>query len=123
MSHLISRAIILMLFANGCCMAQDAGNTPASMQCKVGPLLETFGATKWLVYSCSDGRSLVAVSAPGSPAAPFYFMFQATSNGHHLLGEGTGNKAETDKAYEELQQLSEREILALIDQTKGVNKH
>jgi hypothetical protein len=124
MSHIIiSSVLALSVFVISCCAAQESVGQPKPMQCNVGPLTKTFGSTPWRLYSCSDGKSLVVVTAQGSPAAPFYFMFQATSNGHHLVGEGTGNKSETDKAYLELRQLPEQKILALVDETKLVNKH
>jgi hypothetical protein len=46
-------------------------------------------------------------------------MFQATANGHHLVGEGTGNKTATDQAYKDLNGLSEQEIKDLVKQTKA----
>lgn len=108
-----------MLFATSCCQAQGSGTKPAQLNCATGPIVRTFGKSPWRVYSCSDGLSLVVVSAPGSPAEPFYFMFQATANGHHLVGEGTGNKTATDQAYKDLNGLSEQEIKDLVKQTKA----
>ncbi|GLQ97284.1 hypothetical protein GCM10007863_17040 [Dyella mobilis] len=80
-----------------------------------GPVKKTYGKTPWLVYSCDDGQSIVVVTAPGSPAAPFYFTF----NGGRLSGEGTGNKAATDAAYDDLQRLTDADIKALVIQTKN----
>jgi hypothetical protein len=62
------------------------------------------------------------MSAPGSPAAPFYFMFQASGAGHRLIGEGTGNKAATDQTYNMLKGLTEQQIQDLLEQTKAVNR-
>jgi hypothetical protein len=73
----------------------------------------------WLLYSCDDGKSLVAVSAPGSKAAPFYFIFSHTDTGYHLSGEGTGDKARTDAALSELKALRDAQIVALIAETKA----
>lgn len=124
MSRFAPIAATIMLFAAtaGCCLAQVSGSTPPKLQCDIGPVSKTFGNSQWRVYSCSDGRSVVVVSAPGSLAAPFYFMFQATAGGHHLIGEGTGNKAATDEAYGELKGLSEQGIQDLIQQTKSVKR-
>jgi hypothetical protein len=74
----------------------------------------------WLLYSCDDGKSLVVVSAPGSPAAPFYFMLWAQGAGYHLSGEGTGSKALTDAALKELKALSDKDIAGLVAQTIAV---
>lgn len=46
------------------------------LNCDIGPGTKTFGKSSWLVYSCTDNKSLVMVSAPGSPAVPFYFFLQ-----------------------------------------------
>lgn len=122
MSNFVPIAATIMLLATGCCMAQVSGSTSPQLECNIGPIPKTFGKSQWRVYSCSDGRSVVVVSAPGSPAAPFYYMFQATASGHHLIGEGTGNKAVTDEAYGELKGLSEQGIQDLIKQTKSVKR-
>jgi hypothetical protein len=45
----------------------------APESCATGPVIKTYGGTKWLVASCSDGKSLVFVAQEGSPAAPFEF--------------------------------------------------
>jgi hypothetical protein len=89
----------------------------APLQCDVGPVTKVFGSVPWLLYSCNDGKSLVVVSAPGSQAAPFYFMFSPEGAGYHLRGEGTGDKARTDAALAELKALSDKEIAALVGQT------
>jgi hypothetical protein len=91
---------------------------PPQLKCDIGPVDKTYGKTQWLVYSCDDGRTLVIVTAPGNPALPFYFMFSPHEGGYQLSGEGTGSKATTDAAFNELQTLSERDIMTLIDQTK-----
>src|SRR5690349_16042370 len=65
---------------------------PQPLKCDIGPVTRTYGATQWQVYSCADQRSVVILSAPGSPAAPFYFMFSPGTDGYRLYGEGTGSK-------------------------------
>jgi hypothetical protein len=97
-----------------------AGEEPKAPQlkCEVGPANKTYGKTQWLVYSCDDSRTLVIVTAPGNPAMPFYFVFSPHENGYQLSGEGTGKKDTTDAAFSELRGLSERDIAALIEQTK-----
>jgi hypothetical protein len=51
---------------------------------------------------------------------PFYFMFSANGSGHRLIGEGTGSKAATDKAREELSALSEPQIQQLFVEAASV---
>src|ERR1700735_4271410 len=91
--------------------------TAAPLPCDIGPITTVFGSVPWLLYSCDDGKSLVVVSAPGSAAAPFYFMFSPEAGGYHLRGEGTGSKALTDAALKDLQALSDNDIVGLVGQT------
>ena len=88
-----------------------------SLQCDIGPVTKSFGTVQWLVYSCDDKKTIVAVSPPDSPASPFYFIISPTEDGYHLGGEGAGDRAVTDAAYEDLQKLSSEDISALISET------
>jgi hypothetical protein len=94
-----------------------AGADGEPLQCNIGPITKTFASVPWLLYSCSDSKSLVMVSAPGSPAAPFYFIFSPEGNGYHLRGEGTGSKSITDVAAKELQNLRDSDIKSLVQET------
>ena len=93
------------------------------LQCDVGPINKTYGAAPWLVYSCRDGKSVVIVSAPGSPAMPFYFMFAAEGASYRLVGAGTGSKEVTDRVLVELKALRNEDIVALVRQTQAAAKH
>ena len=99
-----------------------SGASGRSLRCDVGPITRTFGSAPWLLYSCSDGKSLVVVSAPGSPAAPFHLFFSPQGNGYYLHGEGTGAKSVTDAALKELQTLRPGDIAVLIRETKEIKK-
>jgi len=92
------------------------------LSCFVGPVTKVFGSLPWLVYSCSDGRSLVLVSAPGSPAAPFHFLLLPAVPHYHVDSGGTGSKALTDAALKELSALPQKQIEALIVETRAVKK-
>ena len=89
------------------------------LKCEVGPIYKMFGGSRWFLYSCADGRTLVVYSAPGSAAEPFYFMFVPVEAGYRLCGEGTGSKSATEAAMKELRALSSKEIAALIAETKA----
>lgn len=78
----------------------SAGDGP--LDCSIGPLEKDFGGTPWTVYGCSDGRSVVVVSAAGNPAGPFYFMLYPEGDTYRLVGEGTGDKRASQAAYDEL---------------------
>ncbi len=95
---------------------------PSKLKCEIGPVVKTYGGSKWLVYSCDDSRSLVIVSAPDNPAAPFYFTLHTIPKGHRLQGEGAGSREITAAASKDLTGLNEREIDALILETKHVTK-
>lgn len=90
-----------------------------SLACDVGPVEKTFGNTPWLVYSCSDHRSIVVVSAANSPAAPFVFIFAAKGSAYQLHGEGTGKKEATAAAFEDLKRLSQSDLESLLAQTQA----
>jgi hypothetical protein len=111
---------ILCLF--GVALAAISAGQDAPLQCNIGPVTKTYGSTPWLVYSCSDLKSVVLVSAPGSAASPFYFIFSPEGAAYHLRGEGTGSKPATDAALNELQSLSLKDIQALLRETKAAAK-
>ena len=98
------------------------GNAAQPLQCDVGPVMKVFGSVPWLVYSCNDASSLVVVSAPGSPASPFYFTFSLEGTAYRLRGEGTGSKTATDAALKDLQVLSAADIQGLRRETIAVKK-
>ena len=97
-------------------------NAAPPLNCDVGPVTKVFGSVPWLVYSCNDATSVVLVSAPGSPAMPFYFIFSLEGSAYRLRGEGTGTKAATDAALKDLQALSASDILALRHETLAGKK-
>jgi len=83
------------------------------IKCKVGPIDHSFGGTEWQVYACDDGRSVLARAKDGNPAAPFYFIVAAKGEAYEVYGEGTGAKAATDAAYEELNKLEPAAVAKL----------
>ena len=100
--------------------AVRAADGPQSLQCITGPVQKTYGGTPWLIYSCGDGQSLVIVSAPGSPAAPFYFILRPKAGQYELSSEGTGAKAMTGAALAEIRKLSPADIAGLIRETRQI---
>jgi hypothetical protein len=93
-----------------------------ALTCDIKPVERTIAESKWLIYSCDDGVTLVLVTAPGSKALPFAFQLHPTSSGYRLVGEGTGSKAATDPVAEALSTLSAQDIATIIEQTKAVKK-
>ncbi|HEX3651607.1 MAG TPA: hypothetical protein VHU18_02150 [Rhizomicrobium sp.] len=97
-----------------------AGAKP-DLHCVTGPVEKTYGGTKWLVHSCTDGKSLV-FTAVSKPAAPFEFDLTYTGNGYDLDGHGNGDRKATDSAYGDLQKLRGRDIVALLKETQGAEQ-
>jgi len=96
-----------------------AGEPNAPEQCITGPIEKTYGGTPWLVVSCSDGKSLVFVAKEGSKAAPFEFDLTFTGNDYDLAGHGKGDRKYTAAAYADLQKLTGKDVLALLNATKA----
>lgn len=93
-----------------------------SLNCDTGPVKKTYGETPWLVYGCSDNKTIVVISDTGSPAMPFYFTFYVKDGGYRLTGEGTGNKEATAAAFNDLSKMSEPDIRQLLAETLQVNR-
>ncbi|WP_126805827.1 hypothetical protein [Aliidiomarina shirensis] len=90
------------------------------MECKIGPIEMDLGGNKWLVYACTDERSIVAVSAPGNPAMPFFFAVSPVNGEYTVSGEGNGDKAASKSAYDELIKLQKEEIENIIAKAKNI---
>lgn len=95
------------------------GADPKPMTCGAGPVERTYADTKWLVFSCDDGLSVVIVAAPGSPANPFVFRFLARGNAYVLQSRGSGDRAFTTPAYGELSQMTGTDIAELVRLTRA----
>lgn len=122
-SAAVISASILSVFCIASPSASAApGDAAPPLKCERGPINRMFGGAEWLVYGCADGRSIVVVSAPGSPAFPFYFMVFAGTNGYEVVGEGTGRKEATAAAFSELKALSGEEVGALVAESSRVPK-
>lgn len=86
------------------------------MECKIGPIEKEFGGTKWIVYACSDQESIVVVSAPGNPAMPFLFSVSLKGGEYVVTGEGNGDRAFSNLAYDAISRLTKEQIQAMLDQ-------
>ncbi|MBV9570513.1 MAG: hypothetical protein JO056_04645 [Alphaproteobacteria bacterium] len=105
------------------CIASSvaAADHKPQLHCATGPIIKTYGGSKWLVHSCEDGKSLVFTATAG-PAAPFEFDLTHTGKGYDLDGRGKAQNAATDAAYADLQKLRAADIARLIQETQRV-KH
>jgi len=114
--------VVFICLAVPCSLTLSQALLQPTLACNVGPVNKTFGQTQWLLYSCNDTSTLIAVSAPGNPASPFYFSLSLEGASYHVRGEGTGSKVASDAAYNDLQALSASAVRDLIGQTKLVGK-
>jgi hypothetical protein len=119
MKHAVLPVLVALTCAAPACAQQ---RQIAQMKCDTGPALKTYGGTKWTVYSCADGASVIVIAAPGNPATPFIFRFAHDSSGYDLTGEGSGDRKYTDPAYAQLQKFDGATIRTLIEETKKAPK-
>jgi len=92
--------------------------TPESCLGGGGGVEKTYGGSPWFIYSCRDGKSVIIVSAPRSPAEPYVFSYIWRNGRYHLDGRGMENKPLIDAAHAEIRDLSEQEIAALAKQSE-----
>lgn len=76
---------------------QSEAQTRTPMKCETGPVNRTFGGAAWIVYSCADEVSMVAVSAPGNVASPFYFFSNRKQENMRAKVAGTGARRKPPK--------------------------
>ena len=94
------------------------GPSQPKLVCDRGPFsTKTFGDTQWQIYGCTDNRSVAIVTAPGSPAIPFYFLLAWIDGVYTVSGEGTGRRDLTAKAYNDIIKLTRPQIDALVKET------
>ena len=118
----LSLAAIAFVSALGCASAAAQEAVAPRLDCEIGPVQKTFGSAPWLVFACSDDKSLVIVSAPGNAGNPFFFKMFIKDGQRHVVGEGAGSKKVTAAAYDELVKLSEADVAALISAANAVPK-
>ena len=118
----LSLAPVALVSALSCsgALAQEAA--AARLDCAIGPVHKTFGAAPWLVFACSDAKSLVIVSAPGNAGNPFFFKIYVKDGRRHVVAEGAGSKKVTAAAYNELAKLAEADVAALISAANAIPK-
>ena len=98
------------------------GPSQPKLVCDRGPFSsKTFGGTQWQIYGCTDNRSVAIVTAPGSPAIPFYFLLAWIDGVYTVSGEGTGRRDLTAKAYNDIIKLTRPQIDAVVKETLKTN--
>jgi hypothetical protein len=103
-------------------MAASADDARPRLECSIGPVERTFGGTAWVVYACSDQRSVVVVSKQDNPASPFVFILSPDHGHYRIYGEGNGSKAASDAALADLKALGDDGIAKLGDIPRAVGR-
>ena len=112
----------ILMVAVAICLPLPAGAQTAPMDCTVGPVIKTFGGSKWVVNSCSDGRTVVLMATNDSPAFPCFIKIEPLTEGYNINGRGKGDKQATNAAMDELAALSVADIHGMIGETKQLQK-
>jgi hypothetical protein len=112
------QSFLVVIFALVSFGAEAQQTEPSPMKCEAGPANRQLGGNPWLVYSCDDQRSMVAVAPPGNPASPFYFVLRSDAGNYKIFGEGNGDKAASDAAGDELSRMNTGDLVALLNETK-----
>jgi hypothetical protein len=104
--------LYILLVAVLVCLPLPAGAQTAAMDCTVGPVIKTFGGSKWVVNSWSDRRTVVLMATNDSPAFPCFIKIEPLTEGYNINGRGKGDKQATNAAMDELAALSVADIEA-----------
>jgi hypothetical protein len=120
MSLLLAAAMMLDATSSATVLLPGGENeNDLVLTCETGPLEREYGGSAFSLYSCDDGKSLVAVAQPGSKAFPFYFIVSPDGNQVRLYGEGDGNSEATQAAFYDLNEFRPADVAALVRQTKA----
>ena len=120
MSLLLSLAMLsssTVLLPNG-----SADGLDVELTCEVGPIDREYGGSAFSIFSCDDGKSVVAVAQPGSRAFPFYFIVSPQGGEVRLFGEGDGDSQATQEAFYDLNEFRPTDVAALVAATRSVAK-
>jgi hypothetical protein len=120
MKRLASALLLCLALHPLMASADPSASYKLPLDCSHGPVTKSFGNSDWLTYSCSDGKTVVLVSAPGSPASPFVFTIFPLDGVYRVTGQGTGPRLATDPAYAALSKLSTQNFQTIIKDTLSV---
>lgn len=112
----------ILMVAIAVCLPLSAGAQTEPMDCRVGPVIKTFGGSKWVVHSCSDGRTVLLMAMEDSPAHPSVIKIAPSTKGYTVDGRGKGDRQATNAAVDELGALSVADIQAMIAETEQRQK-
>ena len=97
--------------------AEDGEDT--ELNCITGPVDREYGGSAFAIYSCDDGKSVVAVAKRGSAAYPFYFIVSPVRGEVRLFGEGDGDGEASSAAFADLNEFVPADVADLVEATKA----
>lgn len=112
--------IFAMPLTSGVGFAQQASNDVIAPRCDIGPIQRTYGEAAWLVFSCSDEQTLIVAPGPENPLRQSYFTLVVEQGGLQVMGVGEEQSTGFSDALDELTNLTAREAVSLIHETKRI---
>jgi len=88
------------------------------LQCETGPIERDYGGSAFSIYSCDDGKSVVAVAKPGSKAFPYLFIVSPVNGQVRLYGEGGGDNDAGRAAFSDLNEFEPADLAELVAATR-----
>lgn len=125
MKHIVSMALLSLLMLGAFhAVAEEAEDAKSLNKCDIGPVIKTYGQSKWLVYSCDDETTLLVLAAPDNPIKPFMFVLEPDSSRGYgvFFDESLGKTDATASALAQLKALSQQDVANLIKETKAPSK-
>ena len=94
--------------------AKNAEPEKPSLECSLGPIERYYDAIQWYVFGCSDGQTIAFFTGPESPDdLNFYFIAFHDGEKYKVYGEGNGDRALTQPAYDAISNMRSEEYMAL----------
>src|SRR3954469_16133240 len=113
---------LAMLLSSPVLMPGGEDGVDTELNCEIGPVDRDYGGSAFSIYSCDDGKSVVAVAKPKSKAFPFYFIVSPHGDQVRLYGEGDGNDDATHAAFADLNRFTPGDVARLVAATKALAK-
>lgn len=96
----------------------SAADTPAPPRCDIGPVLHQFAGQPWRVFSCEDGKTLVALSAQVGEIEPDHLILSSADGMTYALTDAGRGDAATLNA---ISHLTAADFAALLAETKAAH--
>jgi hypothetical protein len=119
----VSLLLSLMMMSSTVVLPGGENGMDVELTCEVGPIDRDYGGSAFSVFSCDDGKSVVAVAKPGTKAYPFYFIVSPNADGEVLLyGQGDGDNEAGRDAFAELNEVRPAQVAELVAATRAQAK-